>query len=265
MAVLAVEEEKVSERLGGEGGVGEKVIKLPEPSSSIRGHVHEPDVVEGNGVKLLLAPRRHVTKGLLRSLKLVGVVLDCGLEVERFDQLSLLQELAVSYAPNIDTVGVASDAELRVFSNAPLDDNVNPLQGLSILLELVVAQGNIVFEISLVAERVEGVKVPLLGLLVQTLLVGDCCGSYDRLGVIWKAAVEERLASRQLVLLVLNCSLEHGDTLLVLLRVHLHCAPCRLRVHARLEETLSIVDLVLLNIRTDLDQLLISSNGPLEI
>jgi len=75
---------------------------------------------------------------------------------------------------------------------------VYPLECLGVLLQLVVAKCDVVLEVRLVAEGIEGVKVLLLGLLVKSLLVCDGGGGDNGLWVVGKASVKKGLAGGEL-------------------------------------------------------------------
>ena len=60
------------------------------------------------------------------------------------------------------------------------------------------AKCDVVLEVRLVAEGIEGVKVLLLGLLVKSLLVCDGGGGDNGLWVVGKASVKKGLAGGEL-------------------------------------------------------------------
>ena len=109
-------------------------------------------------------------------------MLDGSLEVESLDQGSLLEGLSVADTLDFDPLRVGSNTELRMFSDTLLDDVGDMLEGRSELLELVVAERDVVCDIALVARAVEGLLELGFGFFVLLLLVEDASLSDNSFG-----------------------------------------------------------------------------------
>mmetsp|Transcript_47163 Transcript_47163/g.81124 ORF Transcript_47163/g.81124 Transcript_47163/m.81124 type:complete len:311 (-) Transcript_47163:227-1159(-) len=256
--VLAVQEQQVPEGLRREGRAAQQEVQLAEARGRVLVHVHQRLVVQGDGVQLLLGARGHVAQRLARGVQVAQRVLHRRLEVEGLHQAGLAQHGRVAHRTHLNAVRVRAHAQLGVLPYAPLHDLRNLLEGGAVLLLAVVAEGDVVRQVRPVAQRGHRLLVLGHGLVVLLLLVQDGRLADHRVRVVRQALVQQPLAGRELVLLVLDGRLQRQHALAVLRRV-LHAPGCaeRLRVHARLLKRLSVVDFVFLNSWADFNQLFI--------
>lgn len=84
-------------------------------------------------------------------------VLNGRLEVERLNEGSFVQDLGVPDTPHFDSIRVAANTKLWVLPYSTLDDLGDMLQRRAILLDTVVAQGNVVCQVWPVAESIRRV------------------------------------------------------------------------------------------------------------
>ena len=171
MLILAVEQDQVGEGLGRERRVVQQEVELLEAGGRILLNVHERLVVERNRVKFLLVTRRHVEKGLTSSSLVLHAELDGGLKVESFDEGSFTKCLRVANRLDLDTITVGADSKLRVFAHSFFDDISDVLQAGRQLLQFVVAQRDVVCNITLITGQVESLLELVFGVLIVLFLV----------------------------------------------------------------------------------------------
>ena len=138
-----------------------------------------------------------------------------------------------------------------------LDDVGDVLERWRQLLELVVAQGNVVSDVALVASRVESLLELALCFLILLLLVEDATLGDNSLGTVRGHLRDERLGVGHLFELILDVSLKLQDLLSVLGVLNLLGNLGSFLIHASLEETLGMVKLVARDIRVELGKLII--------
>ena len=255
--VLAVEQDEVREGFRWEGWVLEQEVKFFEASGRVLLDVHQCSVMKGHRIQLILVPRWHVHQGFTSSGRVFHRVLDGCLEVESFNQSGLFQCLSVANALDLDALRVGAHAELGMFSHSLLNDVGDVLQRRCELLKLVVAEGNVVGNIALVAGGVERLLELGLRVLVLLFLVKDATlGNDSFTGIGWHLR-DQTFGVRHLFKLVLDVHLELQDFVGVVGMVNLLCNLGSLLVHARLQETLSVVQLVLDDIWVELGELIV--------
>ena len=96
----------------------------------------------------------------------------------------------------------------RVLADALFDDVGDVLHGRAQLLHAVVAQGDIVGELRLVAQYVHGLGEFTPCPLVISFLVHDCTNAHNCVGVVRETLVEMSFAAGQVVLLIFNRGLQ---------------------------------------------------------
>mmetsp|Transcript_45291 Transcript_45291/g.107995 ORF Transcript_45291/g.107995 Transcript_45291/m.107995 type:complete len:268 (-) Transcript_45291:698-1501(-) len=142
--VLAVEEQKVPERLGRERRLPHQPVHLLEASSRVLLHVHQREVVQRYRVEFFLGAGGHVREGLLGRACVLHHVLDRCLEVESLNEGSLLQHGRVPDRADVNAFRVGPNRQLRVLPNPLLDNVGDELHGRPVLLDPVVTQSDVV-------------------------------------------------------------------------------------------------------------------------
>lgn len=138
-----------------------------------------------------------------------------------------------------------------------LNDVSDVLERRSQLLELVVAEGDVVRDVALVSGRVERFLELGLGILVLLLLVKDATLGHDGFARVGRHLRNQALGVRHLLKLVLDMHLELQDLVGVIRVIDLLGHLRRLLVHAGLEEALGVVELVLDDIGVELGELVV--------
>ena len=132
-----------------------------------------------------------------------------------------------------------------MLSNSLLDYVSDVLQRGRQLLELVVAESDIVGDVALVAGRVERLLELALGVFVLLLLVKDTALGDNSLSRVRRHLGDERLGVGHLFQLVLDVHLELQDSVGVVRMIDLLSNLRSLLIHARFEEALCVVQFVL--------------------
>ena len=144
-----------------------------------------------------------------------------------------------------------------MLSNSLLDYVSDVLQRGRQLLELVVAESDIVGDVALVAGRVERLLELALGVFVLLLLVKDTALGDNSLSRVRRHLGDERLGVGHLFQLVLDVHLELQNFVSVVGVINLLGYLRGLLIHASLEEALSVVQFVLDHVLVELGELVV--------
>ena len=162
---------------------------------------------------------------------------------------------------NFNTFRVGSDAEFGVLSDTLLNDISDVLERGSQLFELIVAEGDVVGDVALVASRVEGLLELSLGIFIFFLFVKDATLGDRGLTGIGRHLGDQRLRMGHLFKFVLDVHLKLKNLVLILRVVNLLGDLGGFLVHASLEQALSVIQLVLDDVGVELGQLVVHVGG----
>ena len=139
-----------------------------------------------------------------------------------------------------------------MFTNTLFNDISNVLERGSQLLQLVVAKGDVVSDVALVPSGIQSFSELRLGLLILFFFVEDATLCNKRFRSLRLHLLDEGFGMGHLFQFILDVYLQLQDFVCIIIRLDLLRHLQGFLVHASLEKTLSMIHLVLVNVREEL-------------